>query len=329
MACSRRGFLAASAAGIAAAWGRRAGAAAGPVLRLGLLRYGTAEWELEIIRRRHLDGAAGIAIEPHVFAGAEAAQIALQAGGVDVILLDWLWVARQRASGADWTAVPISAALGAVIAPKGTPIHGVADLAGRHLGIAGTALDKSWLLLRAYAAKRFGLDLDRKAVKNFGPPPLLQHALGAGQLDAVLTYWPFAARGQADGMTVVLTMDDVLRGLGFSTPVPFVSFVFSERWAARNRALVEGFLSAAAGARQVLARDESAWQDIQPLTGGANPAELGALRDWYRRGLAPPWTGDGAAEAAALYRVLADIGGPALIGQATTIPPGTFWPVSV
>ena len=41
-----------------------------------------------------------IAIEPVELATAQAAQVALQAGQVDMIVVDWLWVARQRGAGA-------------------------------------------------------------------------------------------------------------------------------------------------------------------------------------------------------------------------------------
>jgi NitT/TauT family transport system substrate-binding protein len=47
-------------------------------------------------------------------ASCQATEVALQAGRVVRIVGDLLWVARQRASGADWAFIPYSAALGAV-----------------------------------------------------------------------------------------------------------------------------------------------------------------------------------------------------------------------
>ena len=112
-----------------------------------------------------LDAAAHIAIEPVELAAAQAAQVALQAGQVDMIVVDWLWVARQRGAGADWTLVPFSNAVGALIAPANSPVRDVPDLAGRTLGIAGSPLDKSWLILRAYATQRYGIDLDARRTR--------------------------------------------------------------------------------------------------------------------------------------------------------------------
>src|SRR6516162_9403102 len=149
MLVARRALL---GAGIAVAAGPLR-AAPLPAIRVGVLRFGTVSWEIDVIRQHGLDTAAGIAVESVELAAAPAAQVALQAGQVDAIVVDWLWVARQRAAGADWTLVPFSDAVGALIVPQASPIRDVPDLAGRALGIAGSPLDKSWLILRAYASQ--------------------------------------------------------------------------------------------------------------------------------------------------------------------------------
>ena len=81
-------------------------------VRIGVLRFGTVSWEVDVMRRHALDAAAHVTIEPVELATAQAAQVALQAGQVDMIVVDWLWVARQRGTGADWTFVPFSNAVG-------------------------------------------------------------------------------------------------------------------------------------------------------------------------------------------------------------------------
>ncbi len=115
-----------------------------PSVRVGLLRFGTVSWEIDVMRQHALDAAAHIAVEPVELAAAPAAQVALQAGDVDVIVADWLFVARQRGVGADWTFVPFSNAVGALIAPAGSPVHEVPDLVGAHFGCRGRGahLDK-------------------------------------------------------------------------------------------------------------------------------------------------------------------------------------------
>ncbi len=297
-------------------------AAPGASIRVGTLRYGSVAWELDVMRTHGLDAAAGIALEAVEFAATPAAQVALQAGRVDTIVQDWLWVSRQRATGADWTLSPTSGALGALMAPPGSPVQTVADLRGRRLGIAGSPLDKSWLLLRAYAQRKLGLDLDQAADKNFGPPPLLAEQLTAGRLDAVLTYWPFAARAEAAGQRRVMAMEDVVEALGIPPGVPFVGWVFSDAFAARSPAAVGGFVKASDRARAILVASDQEWERIAPLTGASGPGELTRLRDWYRRGVPERWNLDATAR---LYDVLAEVGGPALVGPAAHLAPGTLW----
>ncbi|TWB37248.1 ABC transporter substrate-binding protein [Nitrospirillum pindoramense] len=324
------GAMAGVVAGVAS---RRARAAAVP-LRVGVLRYGTVSWELDVIRRHGLDTAHGLALVSQEFATGQATQVALQAGQVDTIAVDWLWVARQRAAqgpggGADWTFIPFSNVAGAVMVPAGSPVATLADLAGRRLGIAGGPLDKSWLILRAYAQRQAGIDLDRATEKTFGAPPLLANALAAGRLDALLTYWPFAARGQAAGQRTLLTVEDAVSGLGIQGTPPIVGYVFSERWAKANGAVLDGFIAASRQARALLTENEAEWPSLRPLADAGSDAEFLALRDWYRRGIPPHW---GPAEwqaAARLYQVLAAVGGPALVGDGgDTLPAGTFWRAS-
>jgi NitT/TauT family transport system substrate-binding protein len=328
MSVTRRRFLATGlAVTLAPLRGRAAGA---PALRVGVLRYGTVSWELDVIRRRGLDTAHGLTITPQEFATGQATQVALQAGQVDTIAVDWLWVARQRASGggsgADWTFIPFSNAAGALMVPARGPVATVPDLPGRRLGIAGGALDKNWLILRAYAQRQVGINLDQATEKTFGAPPLLANALAAGRLDALLTYWPFAAKGQAAGQRSLLTTEDAVAGLGIQGTPPMVGYVFSERWAKANPAVLEGFIAASRQARDLLVKDEAEWPSLRPLADAGSDAEFDSLRDWYRRGIPRHW-GPAEQEAAAqLYQVLAKVGGPALVGDGgDTLPVGTFW----
>ncbi len=308
--------------------GRAGQARAATPLRIGTLRFGSLGWELDVIARHHLAEAAGLTIEPVEFASNQAIQVGLQGGRVDMVATDFLWVARSRAGGADWTFVPFSNALGALIAPQDGAVRAITDLPGKRLGIAGSPLDKSWLILRAFASKTAGIDLDATAQKSFGPPPLLAEQMAAGRLDAVLTFWPFAARAEAAGMRRVLAVEDALAGLGIGAGAPMVGFVFSEAWAAKNRATLDGFITAARGAGSILDSSDAEWTEIARLTGASGPAELARLRDWFRQGIPRDWGEDQRAAAAKLYGVLAAIGGPDLVGPAQSLPAGTFWQAS-
>ena len=79
--------------------------------------------------------------------------MALKGGSVDLILSDWLWVARERSLGDTLVFYPASTALGAVMTPAQSSIRSVLDLKDKKLAVAGGPLDKSWLLLQAFALK--------------------------------------------------------------------------------------------------------------------------------------------------------------------------------
>ena len=210
-----------------------AGSALAETLRIGAQKSGTFGWELAVIKARGLDKSAGLNLEIVDLANTEAGKIAIGGGAVDVILSDWLWVSRERGLGRKLTFTPYSSALGAVMARSDGPIAGLADLKGKTLGVAGGPLDKSWLLLQAFA-KRSGLDLGHDAHVVFGAPPLLTEKAAQGEIDATLQFWNFCADLEHRGFRRVVDMQDVEKGLGAAGPVAMVGYVFDEDFAVRN-----------------------------------------------------------------------------------------------
>jgi len=298
-------------------------ARADSTLRIGVLKFGTVNWVMDVIAHHGLDKVNGIHIDEVALASNQATLVALQAGRVDCVVSDWLWVSRQRASGWDWTFFPFSTALGALVAARGAPIHRLADLRNRRLGIAGSPLDKSWVLLQALARQQH-VDLARDARLSFGAPPLLDEELRAGRLDAVLTYWNFAARLTSSGLPQVLSMSDALRQLGFDTAIPLVGYVVSDRWARAHPHALAGFVRATRAADSILATSDAEWTWLGPRTGAQDPAELRALRDAFRAGIPSRWGEQERREARALYALFAKVGGTSLVGSSPTLEPGTF-----
>ncbi|MDE2050489.1 MAG: ABC transporter substrate-binding protein [Gammaproteobacteria bacterium] len=278
---------------------------------------------MDVIAHHGLDKENGIRIDELELASNQATLVALQAGRVDCVVSDWLWVSRQRASGADWTFFPFSTALGALVAARGAPIHGLADLRNRRLGVAGSPLDKSWVILQALAQEQH-VDLARAAQLSFGAPPLVDQELLAGRLDAVLTYWNFAAQLESRGMPAVLPMSDALRQLGFKAAIPLVGYVVSERWAREHAGVLAAFVRATRQADSILAKSDAEWDWLGPRTQARDPAELKALRAAFRAGIPAHWGKDERREASALYALFARVGGQALVGSSPALQPGTF-----
>ena len=112
--------------------------------------------------------------------------------------------------------------------------------------------------------------------------------------------------------------------LGIPTHLPLTGYVVSTHWARENQAALDGFIAAARAANAILAASDAEWEKIAPLTGATDSAELTKLRDAYRDGIPRGWDEADRAAAARLHRLLAEIGGTALVGPSPDLTPGTF-----
>lgn len=294
-------------------------------IRLGVLAFGTVNWELDVIKHHGLDDAEGFELEVQAFAGGDATNVALLGGAVDAIVDDWLWVSRQRAAGYELTFVPYSSSVGALMVPADAGIDDLGDLAGTTIGVAGGPIDKSWLLVQAVAREEQGIDLAAETEQAFGAPPLLTEKFRSGELDAVINYWHYAARLEAEGYRRLIGVEEAQERLGAAANTPQLGYVFKEDWANANTELVQAFARASRAAKVILDTSDEEWERLRELTKAADDATLDALKQRYREGIVRHWGDAERADAAKLYEVLAKIGGEDLVGSARTLAPGTFF----
>jgi len=299
-------------------------AAAADRIRLAVQRTGTLAWELDVIKTHGIDRKLDLAIEPLELASTEAGKIALKGGAADIMLSDWLWVARERALGGDLVFYPSSSTLGAVMVPAHSTIRELADLRGKKLAVAGGPLDKSWLLLQALA-RRGGLDLKRQATIVYGAPPLLSEKALQGETDATLTFWNFCADLESKGFKPAIAMADVMQALGARGPVAIVGYTFDGGWAARNRAAVDRFLLATRQAKEILTASQAEWLRLAPRIRAGDDLALAIYRRRYADGIVQRPLSEEEADARALYVILAAIGGAELVGPARELAAGTFY----
>jgi NitT/TauT family transport system substrate-binding protein len=245
---------------------------------------------------------------------------------VDVIVTDWLWVSRQRAEGTDFTFAPYSTSVGSLMVPGDSPIKSLADLRDKRLGIAGGPVDKSWLVIRAMAAQRGGLDLDATVEKIFGAPPLLNEQIQLGELDAVINNWNFVAQLEAKGYRKIVGAEEAAHELGITRSVPLLGYVFSEKWAAEHKADILGLIEASRQAKKILGESDDEWHRLRPMMKAPDDATYEALRNGFRAGIPQAWGDPERTDAAALFAIMAKLGGEELIGKSATLQPGTFWP---
>ncbi len=294
-------------------------------LRVGVLQFGTVNWELDVVKTHGLAKKEGVEFKVIPLASKSATNVAIQGGAVDVIVSDWLWVSRQRSEGRDYTFVPYSLATGSIVVWPNKGIRKFSDLDGHRMGVAGGPVDKSWLLMRAYSRKTQQEDLRDFVKPSFAAPPLLNELALKGDLDAVLNYWHYGARLEAAGMAPLIDVEEVLSALGINASVPLIGWVFDESWAAEHRQQLTGFLRATYAAKLILAESDEEWERIRPLVNVSDDATLLVIKEAYKKGI-PHVFGENEIEAARkMYEVLAQEGGPELVGKGKELSEGTFW----
>ncbi len=311
-------------AGFALAFIGLGDARAADTIRFAIQKTGTVAWEIAAMKALGLDKAADIDIETTELATTEAGKIALEGGSADVIVSDWMWVAHERALGDKLMFTPYSTALGAVMTPKDSPIHSLADLNGRSLGVAGGPLDKSWLLAQA-AALRQGHDLARETRPVYGAPPLIAEKLAQGELDAALEFWNFCVGLETRGYRRAIEMTDVEKALGAKGPVAMTGYVFSEQFAHDHGDALRRFLAATAKARAILTSDPAAWAPIKARLKLADDAALETYRKRYIEGVPKRPVAEEAEDANALYRVIVESGGKDLVGGAPELDTALYF----
>ena len=299
-----------------------------PTIRVGALKFGSVNWELDVMARHGFDRANGFVLKTVDFAGKDGADVALQGGAVDIIMTDWLWVAKRRAAGGDFTFSAHSHVTGGLMVRKDAGIAGIADLKGKKLGIGGGPADKSWIILRAFAQKTAGFDPASASTPVFAAPPLLNETMRRGDIPAAINFWQYNARLDSGKFVELIKVEDMLPSVGLPADMPLLGWVFSARWAKDNPALVKGYLAAASAARKILADSPSEWQAIRKLTGAADDATLEKLRAAYRRGIiakegATPE--DLARDAQRMIALLTSLGDKADAPPGGTVPAGTFF----
>ncbi|MDO6694595.1 transporter substrate-binding domain-containing protein [Aliiglaciecola sp. 3_MG-2023] len=301
-------------------------AQANDTIRVGVLKYGTLNWEMDVLEKLQLAKHYNLKIERIPLGSPQALLVALQGGSVDVILNDWLWVARQKEAARDFYFYPYSTAAGALVTHPQAKIKTLADLRGKTIGIAGGNTNKNWVLYRAFLKQQANLDLAQDLKVKFAAPPMLNALLSKGDLDAVVNFWHYAAQLNAQGMTSLVTMPEVLEALKVEGQVPVLGWVFKQQWADDNKGAINRFLSMSAQARQRMKLDDDIWSQIPTLT-QKYPAHVQPfLIDGYRQGIPDALAEAQKIQIDSLFQLIkANDSQQVLTGNLGGLPDDIFW----
>ncbi len=296
-------------------------------IKVGSLQYGSANWELKLIKDTGLDKKFGIDLEIVELASKNAAAVALQGRAVDIIITDWFWVSRQRSENRLFSFVPHSMAAGGLIVTESSTIRSESDLKGKKIGIAGGQVDKGWLIFQAFYKQKHGEDLKKLSKPIFGAPPLLNKKMKQESFDAILTYWPYQAKLLADKkFKKAININDILTQLGIPKGVPVIGWVFRDEWGMNNQTKLNNFLEASKEAKRIMLESDEIWEKIRPNMNVAEDSIFVKLREIYREGIpTEDFTTAQLEGSKKLYSILSKIGGKELVGKAEKLSPGTFW----
>ncbi len=291
-----------------------------PIVRLGALAYGTVNWELDTIKNNKLDEKHGFKLEVVPMGGGSASDIAFLGGEIDVMVSDVIWAAAQRAEGRDLKFIPYSTAVGGIMVKADSGINSLKDLADKRIGIAGGPLDKSWLILQAYAKQEGVIDLKLDTKQEFGAPPIMFKAAMTGDIDGVINFWHFQAKAKAAGLKEIISVQNAAKSLGLDPSVPLLGYIVNGQM---DDKLSQGLFAASQDAKAMLGSDDAAFEAIRKRMKPKNEAQFEALKAGFRAGIPSSTTVDEEAVDKTL-QMMAKLGGPDLVGKATTLPKGMF-----
>jgi NitT/TauT family transport system substrate-binding protein len=228
---------------------------------------------------------------------------------------DWIWMARQLAAGKGYVFIPYSRAVGGVVVPGYSTATTLQDLKGGKIGIAGGLLDKSWLILRAYARQAYGMDLATETEQVYGALPLIFKSAMGGEYAGAINFWHFLAKMKATGMRELISVEEAGKAL--------LAYYAKESFLAAHPGLAQAFYEASRGAKDLLAGSDAAWEAIRPRMNAASDSEFEALkRDWIAG--SPPRGPVDAAAAGKMLALMAELVGADLVGDIVTIPDSLF-----
>lgn len=294
-----------------------------PTLKASVLKIGTVNWELATITSNGFDEANGFKLDVQGMADNGATRVAFAGGEADIVVADWIWVATQRAAGKDYVFIPYSTAVGGIVVGKDSAIQSLEDIKGAKIGIAGGPVDKSWLILQAYAQKKYGFDLAAETEQAFGAPPLIMKSAFSGEVDGAINFWHFLAKMKAAGMREIISVAEAAEYLGLDPQTPLLGYVVKGEMVRDNPEVVAGLARASRAAKDLLASDPAAWEAIRDRMNAKDDGQFEALKTGWIAGI--PANADVDEDAArAMYDVMVELGGEKLVGDATEMPDGVF-----
>lgn len=303
-----------------------------PVLRARFEHNGSPRYMLYTIKRFGFDHDHDFHLDVRLVSdelegGVETVEAKLQEGEADLIDIDYISTARERAEGAPIVAFhPYGRTVGGLVAPTGSPIEALPDVRGKRIGVV-RRLDKNWILVRAACREYHGFDPDEEATPvEAGSKVGLTRMLHDGEVDAILQFWPIVPEITETGdYREVLPMSRLVQQLSETDrKLPISTFLTSEDYFVENTDAVRGFKGAFQDAVDRLITDDELWMEIgDRLMYEDDPDVVRAVRDGWRDMVVADWDAETVDGMERLFEHLLEVAGADALG-VDHIPAETF-----
>jgi NitT/TauT family transport system substrate-binding protein len=294
-------------------------------LRIGVLAYGTVNWELDVIKHHNLDKKNGFNLDIVNLASKNAQLVSLQAKDVNMIVNDWLWVNAQKSKGKNYSYYPYSKATGTLVVNEKSNIKTLLDLKGKNIGIAGGVYDKTWLLVRAYGKSKYDIDLQDIVSPMYAQAPILYKKMQDNSLQAAINFWHFNAKLEANNIKPLIEIKDILKQFDIKDDVSFVGWTFDSDFANENKDLINGFLKASKEAKDLLKNSNEEWNRIKKQMNVKNDVEFEALKSGYKKGIIDEFNKDSINDLEKIYKILLKEGGDKFVSESVSLDNEIFW----
>ncbi|HEX9465411.1 MAG TPA: ABC transporter substrate-binding protein [Alphaproteobacteria bacterium] len=231
----------------------------GPV-RLLYSPFGTNSFPPFVMQKYGLDKKHGFELQLVNGPTTQIRVTVLQAKGAELATIDWIDITRMRSGGVNVVGIAPFLRWGAdfIMVPKDSPLQTIGDLKGKRVGTY-SRVGMNWVVARAVAQTKYGLDLEKEASVQEAAVPLLAGLIEQGQLDATEIFNSVAPSMEATGkFRPLVKVSELVHQLGFPD-IPYLMYAASADYAAAHPANLKAFVAAYRDAVQILRTDDAIW----------------------------------------------------------------------
>jgi NitT/TauT family transport system substrate-binding protein len=231
----------------------------GGKVRLLFSPFGTNSFPAYVMQKFKLDQKYGFELQAIPATTTQAGVNAIQSGGGDIGIFDWIDLSRMKNAGIKAVGVaPFLIWANTVVVPETSTAKNLGDLKGKKLGIySRTNLD--WIVMRAVAQKLYKVDLEKETALQEGAIGLLRGLAEQGQLDALQMFNSLTpAMVASEKFRVLASIRGLISQLGLPD-TPFLMYTVEGNYAAAHPANVKAFLAAYRETVKILNSDDAVW----------------------------------------------------------------------